>query len=229
VVPFRAENPASEKLVPLGHQGRFSVRKSLGVENTLYVLFAILSLTFVSLIILSLVITPLWAGERVEATQSTAFRLWRLQHQHLQPEPNQPPVGLKKASDPDEVLRRVRERLGRKIRKELVALPNYDVFDNLLFSLDEKDVVTLSGQVRLPSLKVSAERVVRGLEGVRDVINQIEVLPTSEFDDAIRHDAFLPICSSSQQNRYAPRAVPSINIIVRRGNLASSESTTERQ
>jgi hypothetical protein len=205
------------------------VRKSLGVENTLYVLSAILSLAFVSLVILSLVITSLWAGERVEVAESTAFRLWRLEHQHLQPEPNQPAVGLKKASDHDEVLRRVRERLVRKIRNELAALTNYDVFDNLLFSLDERNVVTLSGQVRLPSLKAGAERFVRCLEGITEVVNQIEVLPASEFDGAIRHDAFLRIYPPSQDNRYASGAVPSIPIIVRRGNLAFSESATENQ
>jgi hyperosmotically inducible protein len=178
------------------------VRKSLVFENTLYVLSVILSLAFVSLIILSLAITPLWAGDRVETSQSTERA-----------------VGLKKAAGHDEIFQRVRERLAEKIRKELVTLPNYDVFDNLLFSLDEKDVVTLSGQLRLPSLKVSAERVVRNLEGVSKVINVIEVLPTSPFDDDIRRDAFIRIYSQSQLNRYSLRAVPSIHIIVRRGNL----------
>ena len=126
---------------------------------------------------------------------------------------------MKKASGHDEVLRRVRERLVEKIRKELVTLPNYDMFDNLLFSLDDKDIVTLSGQVRLPSLKVSAERVVGNLEGVREVINQIEVLPTSPFDDDIRREAFTRIYSQSQLNRYALQAVPPIHIIVKRGKL----------
>ena len=195
------------------------MRKSLGFENTLYVLSVILSLAFVSLVILSLAITPLWANEPVEATQSTAFRLWQLHHRRPQPEANQPAVGLRKASSYDDVLRRVRESLGEKIRKELVTLPNYDVFDNFLFSLNEKDVVTLSGQVRLPSLKVDAERVVGNLEGVREVINQIEVLPTSRFDDDIRHDAFLRIYSQPQLNRYSLREIPSIHIIVNRGKL----------
>lgn len=196
------------------------MRKSLVFENVLYVLSVILSLAFVSLIILSLVITPLWAREPVEATQSTAFRLWWLHHRRLQPEPNQPAVGLKKSAGHDEILQRVRKRLAERIRKELVTLPNYDVFDNLLFSLDGKDVVTLSGQVRLPSLKVSAERVVANLEGVREVINQIDVLPISSFDDDIRRDAFLRIYSQSQLNRYSLRAVPAIHIIVTGGKLA---------
>src|SRR5262245_49382677 len=183
--------------------GRSSVRKGQVLENTLYILSMILSLAFVSLIILSLVVTPLWAEERVEATQSIAFRLWRFHHKGFHLQPNQLAAGLKNASDHDEVLRRVRKRLGEKIRKELVTLPNYDVFDNLLFSLSERDIVTLSGQVRLPALKISAQRVVANLEGIREVINQIEVLPTSSSDDDIRRDAFLRIYSQSQLSRYS--------------------------
>ena len=47
------------------------MKKSLPFENTLYVLSMILSLAFVSLIILSLAIIPLWAGERIETNQNT--------------------------------------------------------------------------------------------------------------------------------------------------------------
>jgi hyperosmotically inducible periplasmic protein len=79
--------------------------------------------------------------------------------------------------------------------------------------------VTLSGQVHLPSLKVSAERVVSSIEGVRGVINQLEVLPTSPFDDDIRRVAFLQIYSHSQLSRYGLQAVPPIHIIVKSGKL----------
>jgi len=209
----------SLKLAPFVLKRRSSVRKSLGIENTLYVLSVILSLAFVSLIILSLAIAPLWAQEPAEARQSIAFRLWQLHHWRLQPAANQPVVGSKKASGHDEVLRRVRESLSEKIRRELVTLPNYDVFDHFLFSLNEKDVVTLSGQVRLPSLKANAARAVANLEGVREVIDEIEVLPTSSFDDDIRRDAFLRIYSQPQLNRYSLAAIPSIHIIVNRGRL----------
>lgn len=115
---------------------------------------------------------------------------------------------LKKGPDREAVLANVRAALVERIRKELVTLPQYDVFDNISFQLDENEFVTLSGQVRLPSLKVSAERVVSGVEGVRGVINRLEVLPTSAFDDDIRRVAFLQIYSSSQLSRYGLQAVP---------------------
>jgi osmotically-inducible protein OsmY len=71
----------------------------------------------------------------------------------------------------------------------------------------------------MPSLKVSAERVVSNIEGVKDVVNEIEVLPTSPFDDDIRRVAFLQIYSHSQLSRYGLQAVPPIRIIVKAGKL----------
>jgi hyperosmotically inducible protein len=127
---------------------------------------------------------------------------------------------LKSETSREEVLENVRATLRTKIRKELVALPTYNVFDNLDFHLHDNDMVTLSGQVRLPSLKVSAERVVSNIEGVKSVINQIEVLPTSPFDDDIRRVAFLQIYSHSQLSRYGLQPVPPIHIIVKGGRLA---------
>ena len=53
------------------------------------------------------------------------------------------------------------------------------------FHLDENNIVILSGQVQLPSLKVSAQRAAMNIEGVRGVINQLEVLSASSWDDDI--------------------------------------------
>ena len=46
--------------------------------------------------------------------------------------------------------------------------------------------VVLSGHVTRPTLKTDAERVVSRIEGVTKVVNNIEVLPLSPFDDQIR-------------------------------------------
>jgi hypothetical protein len=126
---------------------------------------------------------------------------------------------LKNEVTREEVLSNVREALRTRIHKELATLPTYNVFDNLEFHLHDNDIVTLSGQVRMPSLKVSAERVVSNIEGVKDVVNEIEVLPTSPFDDDIRRVAFLQIYSHSQLSRYGLQAVPPIRIIVKAGKL----------
>ena len=110
------------------------------------------------------------------------------------------------------------ERFVREIRHELVMLPYYGVFDNLSYRVDGYNV-TLMGQVSRPTLKSDAERVVREIEGVEKVTNNIEVLPTSPNDDRIRLAAYRAIYGHQALNRYALNAVPPIHIIVKNGNI----------
>jgi len=114
---------------------------------------------------------------------------------------------------------RARTRVEREVRHELVMLPYYNVFDNLSFRVDGS-TVTLMGQVTRPTLKSDAEHVVKDVEGVERVNNEIEVLPLSPLDDQIRIAAFRTIYGAAALNRYAHQAVPSIHIIVKNGNLA---------
>jgi hyperosmotically inducible protein len=110
------------------------------------------------------------------------------------------------------------ERFVREIRHELVMLPYYGVFDNLYYKVDGYNV-TLLGQVTRPTLKSDAERVVRDIEGVEKVTNNIEVLPLSPNDDNIRRAAFRTIYGHTALNRYAFGAVPPIHIIVKNGQI----------
>jgi hyperosmotically inducible protein len=113
---------------------------------------------------------------------------------------------------------RAQGRIARDVRHELVMLPYYNVFDKLAFRVDG-DTVTLMGQVTRPTLKDDAERVVKKIEGVEQVRNEIEVLPLSPQDDRIRMAAFRTIYGDPALNRYAHQAVPPIHIIVKNGNL----------
>jgi BON domain-containing protein len=106
----------------------------------------------------------------------------------------------------------------RQIRKELVKLPFYGVFDNLAFKVDG-DTVTLYGQVTRPSTRKDAERRVSKIEGIDRVINNIEVLPLSSFDDTIRNRTYRTVFRSGGLYRYAMGANPSIHIIVNRGHV----------
>lgn len=111
------------------------------------------------------------------------------------------------------------ERLERQVRHELVMLPYYGVFDQLAFQVTEGGTVTLRGQVTRPTLKSDAENVVKRIEGVEKVDNQIEVLPVSGTDDRIRLAAYRAIYGHDALNRYALRAVPTIHILVRNGDV----------
>lgn len=106
----------------------------------------------------------------------------------------------------------------RKIRKELVTLPFYGVFDNLAFEY-EGGIVTLYGQVSRPTLKKDAARVVDRVAGVDQVINKIEVLPLSNFDDRIRIAVYRAIYRQPGIDRLSLQAVPPIHIIVKNGNV----------
>ena len=108
--------------------------------------------------------------------------------------------------------------LARQVRHELVTLPYYSMFDNLAFRI-EGTTVTLLGQVTQPTLKSSAENVVKDIEGVTHVNNEIQVLPLSPNDDRIRRAEFRAIYSQPALNRYALRAVPPIHIIVNNGHV----------
>jgi hyperosmotically inducible periplasmic protein len=110
------------------------------------------------------------------------------------------------------------DRLVKEVRHELVMLPYYNVFDNLSYKVDGSTVV-LMGQVTQPTLKSSAERVVKGIEGVDKVVNKIEVLPLSPNDDKIRRAVYRAIYGQPNFERYALQAVPPIHIIVNNGNV----------
>jgi hyperosmotically inducible protein len=110
------------------------------------------------------------------------------------------------------------QQLSKRVRKELVTLPYYGVFDNLAYEIDGS-TVTLHGQVVRPSTRADAARRVAKIDGVERVVNQIEVLPLSGFDDRIRREAYRSIFNTSSLYRYALGANPSIHIVVNRGHL----------
>jgi len=111
-----------------------------------------------------------------------------------------------------------RTRLERQVRHELIMLPYYGVFDRLAFSVNNGKVV-LMGEVTRPTLKSTAENVVKDIEGIESVENNIKVLPLSPNDDRLRLQLYRTIYGHTALNRYALQAVPSIHIIVENGNV----------
>jgi hyperosmotically inducible protein len=105
-----------------------------------------------------------------------------------------------------------------EVRHQLVTLPYYSVFDDLGYNVDN-GVVTLYGEVRQPWLKSDAERAVKHISGVTQVINNIKVLPLSPMDNRIRSAEYRSIFGFSSLYRYAMGANPSIHIIVDNGHV----------
>jgi hyperosmotically inducible periplasmic protein len=110
--------------------------------------------------------------------------------------------------------------LASQVRHELVMIPYYSVFDDLSYSVDNSSgVVTLAGDVTRPVVKDDAERSVKRLPGVTQVIDNIRVLPLSTFDNRIRQAEYRAIFGFAGLYRYAMGTQPSIHIIVDNGHV----------
>lgn len=113
---------------------------------------------------------------------------------------------------------RAEERIQREVRHEILMLPYYGVFDDITYRVEGYNV-TLMGQVTRPTLKSDAENVVKRIEGVEKVNNQIEVLPTSIMDDQLRLRIYRAVYHYPALERYALPVVKPIRIIVKNGHL----------
>lgn len=108
--------------------------------------------------------------------------------------------------------------LERSVFKSLIRLPRYGVFDHIAFKVDGS-TVTLFGKVVNAVNKKDAERSVKKVAGVDNVVNNIEILPPSPFDDSIRRRTLRTIAQSGGLFRYFQGANPSVRIIVDRGHV----------
>ena len=109
-------------------------------------------------------------------------------------------------------------RLVRRVRHELATLPYYGVFDWLQFEVRPDNTVVLRGQVVRPTTRSEAEARVKDIDGVKGVINEIEVLSLSPEDDRLRIALYRALYNwDSPLFRYATQSIPSIHIIVNHG------------
>ncbi len=98
-------------------------------------------------------------------------------------------------------------RLAHQIRKKILTLPNFGVFDYISFGLKGGQtgiIVVLQGYASRPTLKDSAEKVVGQIEQVESVENNIEVLPVGGRDEDIRLRVYQAIYFDSVLSRYNP-------------------------
>jgi len=117
-----------------------------------------------------------------------------------------------------EVASPAQARLQKEVRHELLMLPWFGVFDNLEYQVNG-DTVTLLGAVTRPTLKSDAENVVKHIEGVQHVVNNIDVLPRSPMDDRLRLVLFRTIYRDPALEKYALGVQKPIRIIVRNGRV----------
>jgi len=114
---------------------------------------------------------------------------------------------------PDEQLR---QTLADRLRYDRVG---YGIAFNVI-TLDVKDgVVTLGGTVRDYPSKDSAVAIAETTPGVKDIVDNIEVAPTSMFDDQLRVKLFRAIYGSPTLRRYEMDPQKPIRIVVENGHV----------
>ena len=118
---------------------------------------------------------------------------------------------LRVASIPDA---RVADDAARQIR----LYPYYTIFDDVNVEAREGKLI-LSGQVLMPYRKSDIGALMKGVAGVKEIQNSLEVLPLSPDDDMIRLRIARAIFGDPALFRYGMGANPPIHIIVRNGNV----------
>jgi hyperosmotically inducible periplasmic protein len=108
--------------------------------------------------------------------------------------------------------------IANQVTRAIRSHPFFDIFDWVEGTV-QGGVVTLKGAVREPWRRQEYQRLAEAVPGVTQVNNQIEVLPTSIYDDQIRVAAARAIYGDPRFARYANRSLPPIHIIVKNGNV----------
>jgi osmotically-inducible protein OsmY len=110
------------------------------------------------------------------------------------------------------------ERITKAVRHELNMIPYVNAFDYLAFTVND-NTVTLVGDVTNPVVKNEAANLVKRIEGVEHVNNQIQVLRVSPMDDGLRVRLFRTIYGYPVLQKYSLGVNKSIRIIVDGGHV----------
>ncbi len=110
------------------------------------------------------------------------------------------------------------DRIHWQVNSAIELLTHGAAFDYIVYRLDA-GTVTLMGRVTRPELKRQVEEVVRNIEGVRSVTDEIQVLASSPADEWLRYALYEAIYGDPALNHYAFRHIPPIYILVSRGQV----------
>jgi len=106
----------------------------------------------------------------------------------------------------------------KDVAKQVTTYSRFTVFDDVQASVTE-GVVTLYGKVTMPYKRDDLARRVGKVEGVKQVVNKIGVLPVSQFDDELRYRIARAIYGDPSFWHYASMANPPIHIVVQDGRV----------
>jgi len=109
-------------------------------------------------------------------------------------------------------------QIAEQARKDIVTYYAYTIFDNINLRFQDGRLV-VSGQVTQPFKKSDIGNFLAHIKGVAELDDNLEVLPTSQFDDRLRLAVARAIYRDPLFVHYADQALPSIHIVVKNGNV----------
>ncbi|MFZ1700281.1 MAG: BON domain-containing protein [Pyrinomonadaceae bacterium] len=109
------------------------------------------------------------------------------------------------------------QALDKKVEKRLRGLSRANVFDHITHQVNSGTVV-LSGKVYTLGTINEAVDSIKRLPGVVEVVNNMETLPPSPFDDRIRREAYRSFVSRGP-GQYFSTINPDVRIIVEGGRI----------
>ena len=109
-------------------------------------------------------------------------------------------------------------QVARDVSKQVLTYSQFSIFDAVHMQIND-GAVTLTGKVTMPYKKTDIEKRVAKIDGVNRVVNQITVLPVSQYDDELRFRVARAIYGNSSFWNYGSMANPPIHIIVENGHV----------
>jgi hyperosmotically inducible protein len=114
------------------------------------------------------------------------------------------------------------DRKDFQVAKDIATSVNrytqFTIFDDIN-ALVKDGVVTLSGKVTMPYKRTDIAKRVARIDGVREVRDEITVLPVSQFDDELRYRIARSIYGNANFWNYAIMPNPPIHIVVENGRV----------
>lgn len=109
--------------------------------------------------------------------------------------------------------------LFKRVQEHVLRYSFFTVFDDVSAEIEKNGHVILTGHVLGDHKKEDIAKRVKSVEGVTNLINNIQVLPASQLDDHLRYQVARVIYSNSNFWHYFSRNNPSIHIVVKRGHV----------
>ena len=106
----------------------------------------------------------------------------------------------------------------KDVRSRVERYTQFTIFDDVNAAVKE-GVVTLTGKVTMPYKRDDIEKRVSKVDGVRNVVDKIQVLPVSQFDDELRYRISRSIYGHANFWNYAIMPNPPIHIVVEHGRV----------